>query len=317
MLLWEYWNRMPNNKAVVFAYHTVGVECINTLLKHHFEIPLVITHEDAPAENIWFESVKDLCQKHHIRFITPHNLDDSEIPKIIQEIDPDYIFSFYYRYMIPKHILELAKVSALNMHGSLLPKYRGRVPINWAVLHGETKTGATLHVMADKPDAGDIVHQKAVPILPDETAYEVFNKVAQIATLTLEEVIPQLLEGQVPTRPNRLQEGSYFGGRKPEDGRIDWCQQAVDVYNLVRAVAPPYPGAFTEIAGKKYTIAKAMLASTPFRSSIPLQGLHVIDQRIYGFCGDERALLVTQLLCQDQEISPSELQQILLSETKA
>jgi methionyl-tRNA formyltransferase len=120
----------------------------------------------------------------------------------------------------------------------------------------------------------------------------------------------------VPTRPNRIQEGSYFGGRKPEDGQIDWHQHAVDVYNLVRAVAPPYPGAFTEIDGKKYIIAKAMLASPPFRSNLPLHGLHVIDQRIYGFCGDQRALLVTQLTCEGQEISPTELQQILLSATK-
>lgn len=307
---------MSRNKAVVFAYHTVGVECLTTLLNHGFDIPLVLTHEDSPSENIWFKSVRDLCCERQIPFITPSNMGDPEVMRRIEEIAPDYLFSFYYRFMIPSNILQLASVCALNMHGSLLPKYRGRVPINWAVLHGETKTGATLHVMEDKPDAGDIVNQKSVPILPDETAYDVFNKVSEIAKITLEEVIPDLLQGEFPRRPNRLQEGSYFGGRQPDDGRINWEQSAQDVYNLVRAVAPPYPGAFTEIANVRYIVTKAMLASPPFRQTTPLLGLQVIDNRIYGFCGDGRAILIIQLICEDKEVIPSDLQQILLSATK-
>jgi methionyl-tRNA formyltransferase len=307
---------MSKNKALVFAYHTVGYECLSTLLDHGFEIPLVITHEDSLTENIWFRSVRDLCLERKIPFITPSDLNDFELIEQLQSYQPDYLFSFYYRFMIPQQILEIAKIAALNMHGSLLPKYRGRVPINWAVLHGETKTGATLHVMEAKPDAGDIVHQKAINILPDETAYEVFNKVAIVAKTTLEEVIPDLLTGEFPKRPNRLQEGSYFGARKPEDGRIDWQKNAHEVHNLFRAVAPPYSGAFTEIAHKKYVIHQAMLASPPFRQNNQLLGLQVVDNRIYGFCGDDRAILVMQLVCDDQEVLPAELQQILLSTTK-
>jgi len=307
---------MSKNKALVFAYHTVGFECLSTLLDHGFEIPLVITHEDSPTENIWFRSVRDLCLERNIPFITPSDLNDSELIEQLQSYQPDYLFSFYYRFMISQQILEIAKIAALNMHGSLLPKYRGRVPINWAVLHGETKTGATLHIMEAKPDAGDIVHQKAIPILPDETAYEVFNKVAIVAKTTLEEVIPDLLTGEFSRRPNRLQEGSYFGARKPEDGRIDWQKNAQEVYNLYRAVAPPYPGAFTEIAGKKYVIHQAMQRAPPFRQNNQLLGLQVVDNRIYGFCGDDRAILVLQLVCDGLEVLPADLQQILLSTTK-
>jgi methionyl-tRNA formyltransferase len=308
---------MPRNKAVVFAYHTVGVKCLQTLIDGGFEIPLVISHEDAPGENIWFDSVKELCTKYQIDCITPNEANDPSLISEITRIEPDYIFSFYYRHMIPSDVLKLAKIAAFNMHGSLLPKYRGRVPINWAILHGETKTGATLHVMETKPDAGDIVHQKAVVIGPDETAFEVFLKVADIAQLTLEEVIPQLLEGDFPRRPNRLQEGSYFGGRKPEDGRIDWNQSAEQVYNLVRAVAPPYPGAFTDESGKKLIISKAMLASIPNRSFSKQLGLQVVDNRIYGFCGDDRALLITELLLDGETVPPSKLQQMLLDQSKA
>lgn len=304
---------LNSRKAVVFAYHTVGVNCLGALVDAGFTIPLVISHLDNPNETIWFKSVVDFCNTHTIPVITPEQPNDSALIQKIREIAPDYIFSFYYRHMIPHEILSCASIAAMNMHGSLLPKYRGRVPINWAVLHGETQTGATLHLMEAKPDAGDIVNQKAVSIQADETAFDVFGKVATIAIDVLNEVIPQLIEGHFPRRPNRLNEGSYFGGRKPEDGRIDWNQPAQSVYNLVRAVAPPYPGAFTDIAGRRWVIAEAKLASLPnIRQVLPL-GLQVVDNRIYGLCGDGRALLISKLENEGIEVSPSHLQEMLLN----
>jgi len=163
---------------------------------------------------------------------------------------PDFLFSFYCRQMLNPALLALPRHGALNMHGSLLPKYRGRAPVNWAVLHGETRTGATLHYMADKPDAGDIVAQHAVPILPDDTAREVFDKVTFAAEICLDAVLPALIRGNAPRWPNDTAQGSYFGGRTPEDGRIDWSKSALDVHNLVRAVAPPYPGARTTVGAQ-------------------------------------------------------------------
>jgi methionyl-tRNA formyltransferase len=131
------------------------------------------------------------------------------------------------------------------MHGSLLPKYRGRAPVNWAVLMGESETGATLHEMVAKPDAGRIVDQQAVPIGPDETAGEVMAKVSAAAEQVMRRSIGPLVGGSAQLRPNDLSRGSYFGGRRPEDGRIDWSKSAREIHNLVRAVAPPYPGAFS------------------------------------------------------------------------
>lgn len=302
-----------HRKAVVFAYHTVGVKCLEALTEAGFDIPLVVSHEDNPNENIWFESVAAFCKKKHIEVITPENASGSDLYEKIATIDPDYIFSFYYRHMIPMSILNLAKIAPLNMHGSLLPKYRGRVPINWAILHGETQTGATLHVMEEKPDAGDIVSQKTIQIGADETAFELFNRVASVAVEALKDVIPELLEGNFPRRPNRLQEGSYFGGRKPEDGRIDWNLPTNQVYNLVRAVAPPYPGAFTDVAGRRWVVAEARLASLPnIRQVLPV-GLQVVDNRIYGICGDGRALLISRLELDGQDVTPAELQEKLLN----
>jgi methionyl-tRNA formyltransferase len=281
--------------AVVFAYHDVGVNCLKALLNAGIQVDLIVTHEDDPNENVWFGSVAKLCQEKNIPYIMPSA---SDLPGLIPKLEtlaPDYIFSFYYRHMIPAQILACAKIAALNMHGSLLPKFRGRAPVNWAILHGETETGATLHVMEVKPDAGDIVGQASVSIGPDETATEVFGKVSDAALEVMRNVLPELVQGRVPRKPNDLQNGSYFGGRKPADGQIHWNQTARQVHNLVRAVAPPYPGAFTDREGTTMIVARTSLKG-PFPASLNLEatGIQVVDNRVFGICGDRQAVEILE-----------------------
>jgi methionyl-tRNA formyltransferase len=281
--------------AVVFAYHDVGVNCLKALLNAGIQVDLVLTHQDDPHENVWFGSVAKLCTEKNIPYITPSANQLADLVPKIQALAPDYIFSFYYRFMIPVQILACAKIAALNMHGSLLPKYRGRAPVNWAILHGETETGATLHIMEVKPDAGDIVGQAAVSIGPDETATDVFGKVSKAAVSVIEEVLPSLLAGVVPRQPNMIEQGSYFGGRKPADGQIHWSQKANQVHNLIRAVAPPYPGAFTEYQGQSMIVARTSLKG-PFPASLDLGvcGIQVVDNRVFGICGDRQALEILE-----------------------
>ena len=255
------------------------------------QIELVVTHADDPHENIWFASVAALCQERGIPYVQPEASDLLELLPQFKKIAPDYIFSFYYRYLISTAILDTARIAALNMHGSLLPKYRGRAPVNWAVLHGETETGASLHIMEAKPDAGDIVGQEAVPIDPDEDATAVFTKVSNAAVHVMQTALPALLEGRVPRTPNVLANGSYFSGRKPEDGRIQWSQNALQVHNLIRAVAPPYPGAFADWQGARMVIAKSNL-NPLLPSSIDLDqlGIQVVDNRVFGICANRQAI---------------------------
>ena len=247
--------------AVVFAYHDVGVKCLSVLLAHGVKVALVVTHEDNPAETLWFDSVTKLAAAHHVPTIAPDDPNTSDVVERIGALKPDFLFSFYYRNMLKPALLSLPRCGALNMHGSLLPKYRGRVPVNWAVIRGETETGATLHYMTAKPDAGDIVAQRAVPILPDETAAEVMRKVADAAAALLDRIVPSLLTGTAPRVPQDLARGAYFGGRKPADGLIDWQRTAREVHNLVRGVAPPYPGAFTMLGGKTLKILRTQAAA--------------------------------------------------------
>lgn len=286
-------------RAVVFAYHNVGVRCLQVLLARGVEVALVVTHEDSPSENIWFGSVASVAREHGIAVITPADPAGAELREAVAAAQPDFIFSFYYRHMLPVALLALAARGAYNMHGSLLPKYRGRVPTNWAVLRGETETGATLHEMAAKPDAGAILGQTAVPILPDDTAAQVFDKVTVAAEQTLWRVLPALLAGEAPHLPNDLSQGSYFGGRKPEDGRLDWSKPAAEVYNLIRAVAPPYPGAFTELHGRRFVVARARLAAPGSPAAQAARdlppGLHVSDNALFGVCGNSRAVSILEL----------------------
>jgi methionyl-tRNA formyltransferase len=284
---------------VVFAYHNVGVRCLQVLLAGGVDVALVVTHPDDTQENIWFGSVAALAAEHGIACLTP---DDPATPALLEAVRaaaPDFIFSFYYRRMLPPALLALAPRGAYNMQGSLLPKYRGRAPTNWAVLHGETVGGATLHEMAAKPDAGAIIGQTPVPILPDDTAAQVFDKVTVAAEQTLWRVLPGLLAGDAPRLPNDLSAGSYYGGRKPEDGRIDWRQPAQAVYNLVRAVAPPYPGAFTELGEHRFVIAQARLAPPAAPRSNLALGLQVEDNALFGVCADQRALAIRELRLRD------------------
>ena len=279
--------------AVVFAYHNVGVSCLSVLLRHGINVKLVVTHHDNPNENIWFESVASLATVNKIAVATPDDPNTPEFVGQIAALKPDFLFSFYYRMMLKPALLATATRGAYNMHGSLLPKYRGRVPINWAIIKGETETGATLHEMVQKPDAGRIVDQEAVPILPDETALDVFNKVALAAATTLDRALPRLVDGTVVLRVQNLAAGSYYGGRKPEDGIINWHDSARNIHNLIRAVAPPYPGASTTVNGRAITITRTTPAPAHFTHSKP-GFLNVSSARCIALCGDGRMLRVLE-----------------------
>jgi methionyl-tRNA formyltransferase len=247
------------------------------------EVALVVTHRDNPKETIWFASVAELATLHGIPVITPDNPNTPEVVEQIRALQPDFYFSFYYREMLKRELLEIPKLGALNMHGSLLPKYRGRVPVNWAIIKGETETGSTLHYMTEKPDNGDIVAQQAVPILPNDTALEVFQKVTVAAEMALNQCLPDLLAGTAQEIKQDLSKGAYFGGRKADDGVIDWSQDARSIHNLVRAVAPPYPGATTRLLGKPMRILQTLVTGCTISGEKTV--FYVKENKAYAICG--------------------------------
>ena len=265
----------------------------------------MITHRDRPEERIWFASVAELARGRAIETLMPDDPNAPEIVERVRDLRPDFLFSFYYRLMLGARLLAIPGRGAFNMHGSLLPKYRGRVPVNWAIIHGETETGATLHEMVEKPDAGRIVDQEAVPILPDELAAAVFGKVTGAAERVLRRSLPKLVDGSAVLRAQDLSRGGYFGGRRPEDGRIDWSASAKRVHDLVRAVAPPYPGAFTEAEGMRLRVLRT-------RRCVEKSGAHAAaflyaeSRRCYAACADGEVLELLELELDGRPLSAQE-----------
>lgn len=243
-------------RAVVFAYQEIGFVCLEELLGTGADVACLFTHDDDPGEEIWFRRPVELAREYGIPVYTPESVNDEKWIALIRDTRPDVVFSFYYRKIIPKAILDIPRIGAFNLHGSLLPQYRGRCPVNWVLIAGEERTGVTLHFMVEKPDAGDIVAQKEVPIAFEDDVFSVYMKLVGAARELMQDVLPDLQAGTF-TRIVQTGPSSYFGGRKPEDGLIDWTKDSLSIYNLTRAVTHPYPGAFTYLDGKKLLIWKA------------------------------------------------------------
>jgi methionyl-tRNA formyltransferase len=242
-------------RIIFIGYHNIGYVCLVALIELcrdlGDEIVAVVTHEDDPHENIWFASVAKLAFENHLPVYQPANPNDPAFVAALQALQPDFLFSCYYRHMLKQPLLDLPRLGALNLHGSLLPQYRGRCPVNWVLIHGESETGVTLHYMEAKPDQGDIVGFKRVPITFEDTAPTLFAKMTVAAQELMREAYPLLRAGTAPRLTQDNARASYYGGRSPADGRIDWRNSAYQTYNLVRAVTHPYPGAFTSFRGRK------------------------------------------------------------------
>ena len=250
-------------------------------------MPLVVTHKDDPNETRWYGSLFDFAGSKKLRVLADPPI--SAVEADVAKIRPDLIFSFYYRSMLPMSVLKHARLGSFNMHGSLLPKFRGRAPLNWAIVKGERETGVTLHEMVEKPDAGRIVDMQAVPIGPDDTAVEVFHRMTDAAGAVLKRSLPTLVKGAVQFKPNDLTRGSYFGRRRPEDGRIDWSKSAQEIHDLVRAVAPPFPGAFCD----RFRVNRTQMTQLGASGRPP--GPYQDNGQWFAVCGDGKVLRLLEV----------------------
>ncbi|WP_058973681.1 bifunctional UDP-4-amino-4-deoxy-L-arabinose formyltransferase/UDP-glucuronic acid oxidase ArnA [Type-D symbiont of Plautia stali] len=243
-------------KTIVFAYHDMGCAGITALLNAGFEISAIFTHADSAGENNFFGSVARLAAEQGIPVYAPEDANHPLWVDRIKTMAPDYIFSFYYRNLLNDSILSSARLGAFNLHGSLLPKYRGRAPLNWALVNGEKETGVTLHRMVKRADAGDIVAQQRVAIEEQDNALTLHRKLVTCASQVLEQALPAMKRGEIAATPQDHSQATVVGRRTPEDGRIKWEQPAQTINNLVRAVTDPWPGAFAFAGTVKFVVWK-------------------------------------------------------------
>jgi methionyl-tRNA formyltransferase len=252
---------MSKPTAVVCAYSSVGTAALEGLLEAGLEIRALYTYPQGPDEQ-WFTPPAAVAQAHGIPVHMPPAFNEDGVYEAIRALRPDFLFSFYFREMIQGRFLELPRLGAFNLHGSLLPKFRGRAPLNWVLVKGEAETGITLHAMTPKPDDGHIVAQARLPIAWDETALSLTHKAAGAGHILVRDAIPGLLDGSLPRIDQRtLGASTYFGGRKPSDSRLDFAMTAAEAFNQIRAVADPWPNAFLETDRGSVKVAWALPSS--------------------------------------------------------
>ncbi len=237
----------------------MGYACIDALLKMGVPIAALFTHRDDSHEEIWWRSCAELAAGHDVPVYVDESVEAAAAK--IGMLKPAVIYSFSYRHLIPESVLELASLGAFNLHPSLLPAYRGRAPVNWVLVNGERETGVTLHHMVARADSGDIVGNRAVAIDDGDNALTLYRKLVPLGVELINELHPKIVAGDAPRRKMDIAKGSYFGRRKPEDGRIDWRWPARRIFNLVRAVTHPYPGAFCFVGGRKLLIWEAKIGA--------------------------------------------------------
>ncbi|ACS87769.1 bifunctional UDP-4-amino-4-deoxy-L-arabinose formyltransferase/UDP-glucuronic acid oxidase ArnA [Musicola paradisiaca] len=277
-------------KAVVFAYHDLGCVGLRALAAAGYTIEAVFTHADNPSENQFFGSVARTAAELGIPVFAPEDVNHPLWVERIAAMAPDMIFSFYYRNLLSDDILRCAPHGAFNLHGSLLPRYRGRAPLNWALVNGETETGVTLHRMVSRADAGNIVAQQQVAIDDADTALSLHHKLRESAAQLLAQALPAIAAGRVEEHAQDESLATYVGRRTPEDGRLEWQKPARTLYNLVRAVTEPWPGAFSFVGTTKFIVWQAKVR-TDFAAAKP--GTVLSTSPLVVACGSDALEIVT------------------------
>jgi methionyl-tRNA formyltransferase len=254
---------MSKPTAVVCAYSSVGTAALEGLIEAGVEIRALYTYAQG-ADEQWFTPPAVVAEAQGIPVHMAPAFNDDAVYEAIQAHRPDFLFSFYFREMIQGRFLEIPRLGAYNLHGSLLPKYRGRAPLNWVLVKGETETGITLHAMTPKPDDGHIVAQTRLPIAWDETALSLTDKAAQAGRGLVRDAIPGLVDGSIQRIDQKtLGPSTYFGGRKPVDSRLDFAMGVQEAFNQIRAVADPWPNAFLETPSGTLRLAWALPSYEP------------------------------------------------------
>lgn len=268
-------------RTVFFGNHTLGIRSLQTLGRLT-EVVGVIAHPDDPEEGRVYDSLYLFAKGVGFPTIRGRGR-DPDVHDFTREAKPDLIWIAGYRYLLPPICFGVAPLGAVNLHPSRLPAYRGRAPLNWAILNGETRLGLTAHFIEEGVDCGDIIEQLEFDLDADQDVGDVLRLLDPLYTEITERVVGYFLAGAVPRRPQDLTGFPVWPNRKPEDGRIDWTRPAGEVRDLVRAVAAPYPGAFSEFGQTRLIVWKA--TAQDGGDAAPGMVLSVTDDGVHVQCG--------------------------------
>jgi methionyl-tRNA formyltransferase len=259
-------------KVALLCAGDIGCRCLQTAIDSTAaEIVAVFSYRVESPQSEYLDRIQELCRSHRIRFFESSNVGCAEIEQLWSTLDLDYLFAIKWRTMIPQRVVDSARHGLIVFHASLLPKYRGWAPVNWPLINGEEKTGVTMFYAADDVDAGDIIEQRERRITDEDDAGTIDAWLNANVEEMLKQNLPRLADGTAARTPQDHDQATYTIWRTPEDGRIDWRRSAREIWNLVRGLTRPYPGAFTILDGRKLIVWSAELETNPRRyvGSVP------------------------------------------------
>ncbi len=287
-------------KIVFMGTPSSALPSFKKLLKSKHEIKLVITQPDKPigrGRKLSPPPVKKIALENNIPVYQPVKIrEDEEALKKIKEVNPDLIVVVAYGQIIPASIIYYPPFGAINVHFSLLPKYRGAAPVQWTILNGEKKTGVTIFQLNEKMDEGDILTQKEVEILPCEKASQLENRLTEIGAELLIETISLLEKDKIKPKRQNHSQATYAPKLKKEDGLVDWNKTSIKIDRMVRAL-DVWPTAYFFLKGKRIKIMKGKIIapSSDFSLSPPGEILKINKEGIFIACGDSTVYLIEKL----------------------
>ncbi|WP_214365466.1 methionyl-tRNA formyltransferase [Pseudonocardia sp. H11422] len=240
-----------------------GRRCLEALLAHGERFAGFVTLDPAlAASTSGWVPFDDLAADHGVPLITVRDLNTPENVARVADLRPDLILVIGWTRLLGPALLRLPPLGAIGFHASLLPRYRGRAPVNWALINGERETGNTMFFLDEGVDTGDVIAQRRIPILDADDCATVYEKVSDAATSMLVEHLPVLKAGSAPRIAQDERLATVMPRRRPEEGVIDWTRDARSLFNWVRALTHPYPGAFATLEGRRLFVWKASEVAT-------------------------------------------------------
>jgi methionyl-tRNA formyltransferase len=265
--------------------HTVGVVVLKVLLQES-DVVAVVAHPSDPEDGTRYRSVYNFAVEHDLSVLRARGKDE-KLKQFIREKKPDLLWITDYRYLIPGNIISLAQLGAINLHPSLLPKYRGRAPINWAIINGEVNLGLTVHFVDDGMDTGDIIYQESFFLSQEQDVGDALNILYPLYGLITQKVLKAFESGNIPRHSQNHLASTVFSRRTPADGLIDFTDAAISVWNLIRAVSRPYPGAFSYLNDKKVFLWKARPSTIRVNTGAIPGSIQKVDSKGFHIqCGD-------------------------------
>ena len=242
----------------------IGYRCLRRVSESDAaRLVAVFTYRVEPPQEHYLEKILDLARSHGVHAQDVADFRPERLHSLLSSLKLDYIVAVKWRTMIPKSVVDAARGGLVVFHASLLPKYRGFAPVNWPLINGERETGVSMFYAAEEMDAGDIIEQRARAITDEEDAGTLDAWLNETVESMLAENLPRLAAGTAPRIPQDHSQATYAIWREPEDGHIDWGRPTREVFNLIRGLTSPYPGAFSLLDGRKLVVWSAEIEREP------------------------------------------------------